>query len=68
MTITLYLEVSGRYKTKLETKYEYKEQISSMWHRMYTGKEVTVYYKLESKINFQKVVEEMEEQTKKKTA
>lgn len=68
MTITLYLEVNGRYKTKLEVKYEFKELVSGMWHRMYAGKRVNVYYVLESKLNFQNQERPKELPAEQKTA
>lgn len=53
MTITLYLEVNGIRKDKKECDYMIRHQIAKQWHRMYPGKKVTVYYTLESKMNYE---------------
>lgn len=53
MTITLYLEVNGIRKDKKECDYMIRHQIAEAWYRMYPGKRVNVFYKLESKINYE---------------
>lgn len=53
MTIILYLEVNGTYKDKKECDYMVRHQIAEAWYRMFPGKKVVVYYKLESKINYE---------------
>ena len=50
MTLTLYVEVAGRIKTKEECAYEDKEKIAEKLKGLYPGKEVIVFYKLKSKI------------------
>lgn len=53
MKVTLYLERSGKVIRKEECDYAVKHQVAAAWHRMYPGKKVTVFYKLESKLNYQ---------------
>lgn len=54
MIVTLYLEVAGRIVKVMNIRYEDKEKLAAAWYRMYAGKMVTVFYKLESKLNYEK--------------
>lgn len=62
MTITLYLEYKGCIRTQATIPYAMRFQVADSWRNMYAGKEVTIFYKTESKLNYEKSVETEEKQ------
>lgn len=53
MTITLYLEIKGGIEKKEEIPYAMKQTVADTWRRMYPGKKLLIYYKVESKLNYE---------------
>jgi len=53
MTITLYLEYKGIIRIQATIPYALKEQIAERWRNMYAGKTVTIFYVVESKLNYE---------------
>lgn len=60
MKVTLYLERSGVIIKQEECDYAIRHRIADAWYRLYTGKKVTVFYKLESSLNYEQVQAEPE--------
>lgn len=57
MIIILYLEQCGVIIDKKRCDYAVRRKIANAWYRMYPGKNVTVFYKLESSFNYEPITE-----------
>jgi len=53
MKVTLHLEIRGHIDRSEEVDYVRRQEIADGWYRMFPGKEVNVYYTLESKMNYE---------------
>lgn len=53
MKVTLYLEIRGHIDRSEEVDYVRRQEVADAWYRMFPGKQIKVYYTLESKMNYE---------------
>jgi hypothetical protein len=52
MKVKLHLEIRGHIDRSEEVDYIRRQEVADGWYRMFPGKDVRVYYTLESKMNY----------------